>query len=264
MRGDTTMLPHISIIDIIQLERKKFSIETENKSCYVITCRIKGESLFFYDNKDALVKRGEVLYIPTGSNYSQKCESETIVCFHIKVSGKISSKIQVFSPGDTQQICDLFLKAVQLWKQKGQNYELLCMSILYEILSFTTIFEEENHNEDILTPAINYMDRFAYNTDFSFEQVCKNSYISRTHFNKLFFQAYKCTPSSYISKKRIERAKQFLINGSFSNEEIAHLCGFNDVKYFYTVFKRVTGFTTKEYKNQEIQQQHCAERKCEL
>ena len=47
---------------------------------------------------------------------------------------------------------------------------------------------------------------------------------------------------------RIERAKQLIITGSFPNEEIAKICGFNDVKYFYVIFKRVTGFTTKEYK----------------
>ena len=247
------MLPEISIIDIIQLERSNFSIKTENKSCYVITCRIEGESLFFYDNRDTLVKKGQILYIPTGSNYSQKCESETIICFHIKISGKISSKIQLFSPDDPQKICDLFLKAAYFWKQKSSNHELLCMSILYEILSYTTIFAEQNpqKSSDVLAPAIKYIEKHIYSTNFSFEKVCDKAFISRTHFNNLFYQVYNCTPISYVNQRRIERAKQFLINGTFSNEEIAHLCGFNDVKYFYTVFKKLTGFTTKEYKKQK-------------
>ena len=36
--------------------------------------------------------------------------------------------------------------------------------------------------------------------------------------------------------------------GSGKVEEIASLCGFRDVKYFYVIFKKLTGYTTKEYK----------------
>ena len=73
-------------------------------------------------------------------------------------------------------------------------------------------------------------------------------YLFYFYFNKLFAQVYQCPPTVYANQKRIERAKQFLQSGGFSNEEIASLCGFNDVKYFYVVFKKITGMTTKEYR----------------
>jgi hypothetical protein len=41
------MIPQISIVGIIRLKRKQFNFKTENKSFYVLTCRINGESSFF-------------------------------------------------------------------------------------------------------------------------------------------------------------------------------------------------------------------------
>ena len=51
------MIPQISIVDIIRFKRKHFRFKTENKDFYVLTCRIHGESLFFYNDKEYLAKR---------------------------------------------------------------------------------------------------------------------------------------------------------------------------------------------------------------
>ena len=53
-------IPQVSILDIIQLKRENFRFKTENKACYVLTCRIEGESLFFYNQKAQLVQKGEI------------------------------------------------------------------------------------------------------------------------------------------------------------------------------------------------------------
>ena len=247
-------LPQISIIDIIKLKRNNFSFKTENKFCYVLTCRTDGESLFFYGEKEQLVKRGDILYIPEKSSYSQRCDKETLVCFHLNVSGRISSEIKMFSPSDSERdrICNLFIKAEQIWKERPENYELSCMSILYEIMAQIQLFKDDDSKSSakLLKPAMAYIDTHLCDASLSFEEACSEAHICRTYFNKLFNQTYGCTPTEYINEQRIERGKQLLISEEFSNEEIAYLCGFNDVKYFYVVFKKITGFTTREYKRE--------------
>lgn len=244
------MIPQISIIDIIRFKRKQFSFKTENKSCYVLTCRIRGESFFFYNGHEHLVKRGDVLYIPACASYSQSCEEETLICFHLNISGQVLPDMELFSIRDQEKMCRLFERAEQLWKEKPSNYEFLCMSILYEIISHIQICTDDRpqHATALLNPAITYLNAHLFDADLSWEHVCQEAHISRTYFNKLFYQIYGCTPTVYANTKRIERAKQFLRSGGFSNEEIASLCGFNDVKYFYVIFKKITGMTTKEYK----------------
>lgn len=246
-------IPQVSIIDIIQSKRKNYSFKTENKSCYVLTCRIEGESLFFYNQKEQLVQKGDILYIPANSCYSQRCNHETIVCFHLIISGPVLSEMKLFSPEDREKICELFLRAERLWREKPERYEYICMAILYEIMAQIDICKEEQLplSKELLRPAMIYLDAHLYDADLSLEQVCKAAHISRTYFNRLFSKAYGCTPTVYINQQRIKRAKQLLISGSFSNEEIANMCGFNDVKYFYVVFKKRTGQTTSDYKATE-------------
>ena len=233
-------VPQVSIIDIIQLKREDFSFKTENKPCYVLTCRTQGESLFFCNQKEQLVQKGDILYIPANACYSQKCRRETIVCFHLNISGSVSSEMKLFSPEDREKICELFLRAARLWKEKPEGYEFLCMAILYEIMAKIEICKEDQPiSKELLRPAVSYLDAHLYDADLSLEQACKAAHISRTYFNRLFFKTYGCTPTVYINQQRIKRAKQLLISGSYSNEEIASLCGFNDVKYFYVVFNNL-------------------------
>lgn len=247
---NTNKLPTFTILDIIHFERNNMHINTENKSCYVISCRISGESLFFYNNQTHIIKRGDVLYIPSGSSYSQECNKEEIICFHLSITGHVSSKMHSFNTPNTDRMCELFIKASNLWKNRPQNYEYLCMSILYEIiaLSNATIYTDKSNFHSMLEPAMRYLDAHMYDTDLSLENVCEQSHISRTYFNKLFYDTYNCTPVSYINNQRINKAKQLLISGNYTNSEIAFLCGYKDIKYFYVLFKKTTGRTTKEYR----------------
>ncbi len=242
------MLPQISIIDILKLKRKNYTLKTTSKSCYVLTCRIEGESLFFYNNEEHLTKRGDIFYIPSESSYSQKCSSETLICFHLNVIGNISPDFEIFTPSNKDYVCKLFIEAEKLWKQKGENYELKCMAILYELLSLLHICKDNlpERKSSMLTPAVEYLNRHIYDKDLSIEKLCENFHISRTYFNRLFHKEYKTSPITYIHRRRLERAKSLLLGGNFTNEEVASLCGFNDVKYFYVFFKKMTGITTKE------------------
>lgn len=248
---ETESMPAYRILDIIQLERERVFQRTENKNCVVISCRLSGESSFFYNDEAHIVKRGQVLYIPAGASYAQACEAEQVICFHLSVSGKVSFDIGVLQTEDPDKICALFSQAYNIWKRKEANYAYRCMAILYEIiaLSGASIRSSASQVHPLLKPAVEYLQEHLYEESLSLEQVFEKSHISRTYFNRLFYDAYGCTPVAYINRRRMERAKQFLINGTYTNAEIARLCGYGNVKYFYVVFKKATGLTTKQYKN---------------
>lgn len=247
---DANSFPTFTILDIIHFKRNNMHLNTENKFCCVMSCRINGESLFFYNNQTHKIKRGDVLYIPTGSSYSQECNKEEIICFHLSTAGHVSSKMQSFKTHNPDKMCELFIKASNFWKNRPRNYEYLCMSVLYEIiaLSNASIHKDKSGFHSVLEPSMTYLDAHMYDTNLSLENVCEQSHISRTYFNKLFYNTYNCTPISYINNQRINKAKQLLISGNYTNSEIAFLCGYKDVKYFYILFKKTTGLTTKEYK----------------
>jgi AraC-like DNA-binding protein len=196
------------------------------------------------------VRRGDVLWIPIGSSYSQRCEKESLICFHLSVSGAVSPEIGVFSTQDPDGIIELFKKAERVHRRRPKNHEYLCHALLYEIIakSGAGIMADEGKLPPLLAPAVEYINEHLFSPELSVEQAASAAHVSRSYFNRLFKASFGETPAHYISRRRIERAKQFLTVGNYTNSEIAALSGFTDIKYFYAVFKKMTGMTTGKYK----------------
>ena len=232
------------ITDILRFQRNDRHIRTRNKSCCVIVCRISGESLFYFNNETHVVRRGDVLLIPPGSSYSQTCEHEELVCFHLNVYGNMSAAMQLCTPEDPDEMCALFLHACSMWQNRRRGYLYHCMSDLYKILALTTI---DTTPDGPIAASLQYLHAHLYENSLSLETVCEASNLSKTSFIKHFRALYGCTPMQYIHRMRMERAKSLLKNALFTREEVAALCGYSDVKYFYVLFKKMTGMTTGEY-----------------
>lgn len=56
----------------------------------------------------------------------------------------------------------------------------------------------------------------------------------------------------FLTKCRIDRAKQLLEDNAVSIKSIAGDVGYHDANYFSKVFKKVTGHTPKTYRQQLI------------
>lgn len=244
-----TDYPIVYIKHIIQIKRHSFKQKTINKSCSVLSCRISGESAFLFAGENHVIKTGDVLYIPFGSTYYQECHNEEIVCFHFESRCDMKDEILICNAENTEELCSLFKKAAAEWKNKNPNYKCRCMSIFYEILSlcnFDLIGTKKVSNR--LCKVAEYLDSHIYDSELTVDKLCHIANFSRMYFNKVFKNEYGVTPIEYINIQRIKKAKFLLESDGYSNEEISYLCGFNNVKYFYVVFKKITGMTTGEYK----------------
>ena len=242
------MLALLKIKDVIRLDRKNYRSKTRKKAYVVISCRLSGESCFLYSGKQMTVKRGDLLYIPQGCSYSQETAAETIICLHLEALSPLPCDLQKITPTDPDEMCRLFEKCYDFFSKKDENYEHRCMSVLYEILSCVSLSESNHNGGELFSSAMLYLDAHIFDCNFSVEQLCDEVNISRTYFNKIFKERLGVTPTVYINQKRIEKAKFLLQSGDYSASEIALLCGFNDVKYFYVVFKKETGQTTLAFK----------------
>lgn len=249
-----TNISLLYIRDVIAIDREDTCVNTVNKSCYVLSVRMSGESTFFYDDRKLTAKTGDILYIPYGATYRQECKQEEVICIHLDGYSVLPDQLLLFKSENTKTICSLFKQCYELWKNKSKKYQYRCMSLLYEILSYTDFsIEKEKKEIPLLNIALRHLNSDMFNTDFSIDALCKKTGISRTYFNRLFKEKIDCLPMEYITEKRIRKAIFLLESGVYTNEEIAWLCGYNDVKYFYVVFKRITGFTTKQYRNIKLQ-----------
>lgn len=71
--------------------------------------------------------------------------------------------------------------------------------------------------------------------------------MSQFHFSRAFKLATGCTPSAFVLRRRIERAKKHLMSDG-SLALIAIDCGFSSQSHFTTAFRDLTGATPGAYR----------------
>lgn len=72
--------------------------------------------------------------------------------------------------------------------------------------------------------------------------------VNASYLSALFKKETGSTLTEYVSKKRVEHASFLLASTSLQIQAIAQACGIYDVNYFTKMFKKITGKTPKEYR----------------
>ena len=55
------------------------------------------------------------------------------------------------------------------------------------------------------------------------------------------------SPVRFVTKMKVDYAKELLVTNRYSIKQIAEMSGFEDASYFSKVFKKRTGFSPKNY-----------------
>ena len=75
---------------------------------------------------------------------------------------------------------------------------------------------------------------------------------SRYHFLRVFRAAYGETPGRYLTRRRIERAKDLLRSANLTVTEICHLVGFSSLGSFSARFTELVGRTPSAYRAEAV------------
>jgi len=87
-----------------------------------------------------------------------------------------------------------------------------------------------------------------FHESLDLEEISHQAFFSRFHFHRLFTKIYRRTPHQYLTRKRIERAKDMLAE----NKAVTDVCnevGFESVGSFSVLFKKEIGFAPQYYRN---------------
>ena len=87
-----------------------------------------------------------------------------------------------------------------------------------------------------------------YGEPIDLNQISRQAYLSRFHFHRLFTRIYRKTPHEYLTRIRIEKAKELLAE----NKPVTDVCnevGFESIGSFSVLFKKEIGFAPQYYRN---------------
>lgn len=80
------------------------------------------------------------------------------------------------------------------------------------------------------------------------DAMARAAHFSRFYFLRAFRKTFHETPHQYLTRKRIERAKELLANSELPITEICFAVGFESLGSFSALFHKVTGWSPSIYR----------------
>ncbi|MBR5637216.1 MAG: helix-turn-helix transcriptional regulator, partial [Pseudobutyrivibrio sp.] len=99
-----------------------------------------------------------------------------------------------------------------------------------------------------LSAAIKYVDEHYSDSNLSLNEVAKEVNISPSYLSAMFSRENKTTFVEYMTGKRMEHAKNMLLNTVEKSQVIAEQVGYKDPHYFSYIFKKTYGLSPKEFR----------------
>lgn len=142
---------------------------------------------------------------------------------------------------------DNFLMVMSGFKTKEEIKRWL--GDLANSLSRQISSQRDNSKNDLIEKAKEYIQNYYAEEELNEDKLCQYLHISTNYFSTLFKKEVKTTFTSYLTRVRIEKAKELLRHTQMKNFEIGQKVGYGEPHYFSYVFKKITGISPTEYRN---------------
>lgn len=214
-----------------------------------LSLRLSGESSFSYGEERLTVGAGEVLYIPPNLDFARQSEKETLLVIHLQVYGTPGDAMECFTLRHESGVEQLFRSIIKELQNRNDGYRNRAMSCLY--LLFEALEAEQREKEDtirrLIRPAVTLITERFSDPTLSVAMLADACYISQVYLRRLYRRCYGISPMEDLLERRFSYACRLLESGYHSVTEIAAACGFSDVKYFRTAFRRRYGMPPGRY-----------------
>lgn len=252
------LISDITIVTGLRAKGRTTDRSEQGRSNHGILYIWKGEARFWAKNDIITVGAGELVFIPKDCLYKmQYAADETIfLLIDLEIFDKngndvfLKSDIEILSDKLSSAKLDHLMASLQSsassfsptasFKKKELIYRLFGMLFQNDI-SF-----QKQIPPAILPGVILLEQNFLQNTPVN--ELAKICNISESSFRTIFKKSFSQSPIQYRNRLRINRAFSLLEEGSSTVSEVAFACGFENVGYFCRYYKKITGESPSETK----------------
>lgn len=139
---------------------------------------------------------------------------------------------------------------ILLWEriQAYDTVEALQAFIEAQLLEVHEALREAPRSQ-VLQQAERYI-REHFTEPLTVQAIAERVYVTPEWLSTLFKKTHDCTVLDYITVLRMEKAKELLKDVGLKVYQIGAMVGYRDAVYFSRLFRKLTGATPKEYRNQ--------------
>lgn len=227
-----------------------FTKNPQNAIVYLNNC-----SAIYTDknNKKIHAKSGNAIYLPQGIEYSVTYYNSDIEKSYIDFI-----KFTLVDPWGDEFVISNDIEVIILTKiqeqlttkliEKDNSLSLLKKrALMFEILD--SLEAPQLNIDNLIYPGYSYIsEHFCENIPISdFAKLCN---ISESYFRKRFRSCLGVSPTEYIKRLRIEKAREYLVYDDISIQEISDIIGYDTASHFIKEFKKVYSMSPLKYRKQ--------------
>lgn len=233
------MIDNISFVNVLRNSNFTFPFRA-GKEKYTLVFVENGElNYFFTQNRTNLkLTKGSFLFIPKHTPYIATYTHDDTITKVIMFDIISNSLPEIFNSPIYKN--ETFLGGIfKTLSNQAINSPIFLASKIYEILY---IIEKESivvpHKYKKIIPVLNEIQKFYFkNQKLSYySDMC---HMSESNFRKLFKEYTGKTPIEYRNIIRISEARKMIDSGEYSVQEAAYLTGFNNMSFFYELYKNI-------------------------
>ncbi len=241
----------IDMLEIVEYHHSKRYIKNCKRNFAAFAFRIKSNCKFIVDGKQIFAKTNTITLQPPYLESEQYNDpDDTIIVMHFHVLNCVINELQVFEVTDPEPYKRLFCEALEIWREKDRGYKNAATAIFYRILSM--LQKDGMHTGELknkfLYDAEQYIKDNLGDCSLTVAELARRANVSETYFRRRFNEQFGVSPKKYIESQRINYAVSLLQTQYYTQKQISEMCGYSDVKYFRSAFKKQTDVWPSKFK----------------
>lgn len=224
---------------------------------------VKGEAVYTVEGHPYRTVTGDLLFHRPNELHSiEMVEGQPYVCISLVFHyGSFPFPIEEIMQGShllgnflnhpvEQKLHQLLIQ----YRQPGLLHQSLCQGLLMQLLSEAAAWRNENNeqsgkglqNKARLVLVKNHILNH-YAEGLSYKELGKISGLSQNYIIVQFRKVFGMTPTEYLARVRINKAKELAVQTNLSVSEIAREVGYSNVHAFGKMFKKKTGSSITQF-----------------
>lgn len=248
-------LSDLIVHQVVEVNRVKreVGIHTVRERQYCILCyKVTGKSVYMHQDMTYLSDSSHIVFIPSGATYQYQCQERgecIILGFHCNGQEQQLQSLAVNSSADILATLERIERAYTF---KKAGYKAYCLSGVYRLL-YDIVSQNENRylaglKKQKIQPGLEYLEKHYQDSALDVQTLAERSGVSEVYFRKLFTEIYGMPPKKYINLIRLSKAKELLLTGEVTVQQVAEATGFRDVYSFCKSFRKTYECTPTEYR----------------
>ena len=214
---------------------------------------LEGKTINYFNDVEHIVEPGTVFVCPPGGIHSKKAITGMFkdISIAFEDAGYFDNISDYYFEDKNNTFYNLFMTMYDVYHSDFSEKALIINSLLESICG---IIKSKQGTADII-PVVEQLKESIYNNftnpEFKISDCITTSSYSKDYLRQAFKRQIGLSPLEYLNDLRISNAQKMLITNRepvYRINEIAQYSGFYDVGYFTRMFKKKTGMTPREFR----------------